>query len=155
MAMTIKGDGIVTGSTAPAFSAYISTASQTFSSSSFTKILCQAEEFDTANAYDNSTNYRFQPTIPGYYQISGAAYINGSATYGTVSIYKNDVEYKRGTAIVHPTGSAMSATVTSVVYLNGTTDYLELAGYAQGTSLSFAGGNTTLTYFNGYLARSA
>lgn len=160
MPMTIKGDGLITGSTAPAFSAYISTATQTLTNNGFTKLLCQAEEFDTASAYDNATNYRFQPTIPGYYDIKGCLTATGStATFQIfASIYKNGSEYKRGTApYQYNTGQlTMSSNVSGLVYLNGTTDYVELYGYASGTgTMSAVGNSVAYTYFQGYLARSA
>jgi hypothetical protein len=139
----------------PAFSAYISTASQSLTSSVFSKVLCQAEEFDTAGAYDNATNYRFQPSVAGYYQLDGSVAFAGSATYATVAIYKNGGEAKRGSAVVHPTGSSMGANVSTLVYLNGSTDYVELWAYAQGTSLSMTGAAAPYTYFQGCLVRPA
>lgn len=160
MPMTIKGDGLITGSTAPAFSAYVSTATQTLTANAFSKILLQAEEYDTTSAYDNTTNYRFQPTIPGYYDIKGCVTATGatSLTQVITSIYKNGTEYKRGggpfqNAVTTPT---MSAGVSALVYLNGTTDYVELWAYASGSgTLSAVGNGVTYTYFQGYLARSA
>ena len=46
----------------PAFSAYQSSA-QTLSSNTVTKIQFQTEEFDTANCFDSTTNYRFTPNV--------------------------------------------------------------------------------------------
>lgn len=160
MTMTIKGDGLITGSTAPAFSAFVSTATQTLTANAFVKVLCQGEEYDTASAYDNATNYRFQPTVPGYYHITGNVTASGSTSLTQViaTIYKNGAEYKRGggpfqSVVTTPT---MSAGVSALVYFNGTTDYVELWAYASGTgTLSAIGNGSTFTYFQGYLARSA
>ena len=70
-APTITGATITVAATAaPAFSAYQSTG-QTLSSSTWTKIQLQTEEFDTASCYDNATNYRFTPNVAGYYQVNG------------------------------------------------------------------------------------
>jgi hypothetical protein len=77
----------------PAFSAYLS-SSQSISSSTFTKVQCNTEEFDTNSNYDNATNYRFTPTVAGYYQISGC--INFSSTTKAeflTTIYKNGSEF--------------------------------------------------------------
>lgn len=160
MPMTLNGNGLVTGSTAPAFSAYVSTATQTLTANAFAKILCQTEEYDTASAYDNTTNYRFQPTIPGYYHITGCVTATAATSLTQVisAIYKNGSEFKRGggpfqNAVTPPT---MSAPVSALVYLNGSTDYVELWGYASGTgTLSAVGNNAAYCYFQGYLARSA
>ena len=52
----------------PAFSAYQSVGT-TANNSTWTKIACNIEEFDTNSYYDNATNYRFTPLIAGYYQV--------------------------------------------------------------------------------------
>ena len=55
----------------PAFSAYQSTA-QSLPQNVITKIQFQTKEFDTANAFDAVTNFRFQPLVAGYYQVTGS-----------------------------------------------------------------------------------
>jgi hypothetical protein len=81
----------------PAFSAYQSVA-QTIPVSIATKMQFQTKEFDTASAFDSTTNYRFQPTVAGYYQINGAANFSaGTSNTVIVFIYKNGAEAKRGT----------------------------------------------------------
>ena len=78
----------------PAFEAKTS-ASQTVSSDTFAKIQCNTEEFDTAGAYDNSTNYRF--TVPsgeaGKYYVYALITANGQTNANTdsanLAIYKN------------------------------------------------------------------
>jgi hypothetical protein len=62
----------------PAFRAY-KTSAQTISSSTFTKVSLQAESFDVTNAFDSTTNYRFQPTVAGYYQANGTIILNRPA----------------------------------------------------------------------------
>lgn len=42
---------------APAFSATRTSSNQSVSSAIWTKVQCQTEEFDTASAYDNATNF--------------------------------------------------------------------------------------------------
>ena len=54
-------NGAVTGHCYPAFQAY-RTSYQSISNSTDTKVQNNVELFDTNNAYDNSTNYRF--TVP-------------------------------------------------------------------------------------------
>ena len=49
---------------APAFSAYRLT-DQSVTGSTWTKVQLGTEEFDTANAFDSSTNYRFTPQVAG------------------------------------------------------------------------------------------
>ena len=65
---------------APAFSATRTSTNQSFTSAVWTKVECQTEEFDTASAYDNATNFRFTPQVAGYYQVSGTLYFTARAT---------------------------------------------------------------------------
>ena len=139
----------------PAFSAYQS-VSQTISNSTWTKISMPNELFDTASAFDSTTNYRFQPTVAGYYQLNGQFNTTGASTgYIQVGIYKNGAQYSTGsTAPINTSVGGMG--ITSVlVYLNGSTDYVELyawqnSGGPLGT-LQLVGANS----LNGFLARSA
>jgi hypothetical protein len=108
----------------PAFSATAGT-SQSISSSTWTKIQFATEQFDTNNNFDNATNYRFTPTISGYYLITLAAG-HGSASNNVLgSIYKNGSSYQQGQ------GNATSATydpcvnISCVIYFNGSSDYVE------------------------------
>lgn len=132
----------------PAFSAYQSSA-QAISALTWTKVQFQTKEFDTATAFDNTTNYRFQPTVAGYYQVNGV--VNGSAAAQmAASVYKNGAIFKTGNNLA---ASASSACVSALIYLNGTTDYVELWFYT-GTAqnLSALANNT---YFQASLARPA
>jgi len=118
----------------PAFSAYAN-AVQTVSVNTFTKIVFQVEDFDTASAFDNATNYRFLPTVAGYYQVNGLLWLNGTVTtnQGIVALFKN------GSIIARLIDSNPSTTLSAngitgfgnsmLIYLNGSTDYIELYGY--------------------------
>ena len=52
----------------PAFQAYRS-STQTISGSTWTKVQFNTEIYDTDSDYDNSTNYRFTPTVAGKYYV--------------------------------------------------------------------------------------
>jgi hypothetical protein len=136
----------------PAFSAYLS-SNQSITTSTRTKVQFNTEVFDTANCYDNTTNYRFTPTVAGYYQIS--ACVNAGSTISQtrfiMMLYKNGDEFYR---FQDSNGSIVYATSGSgLVYCNGTTDYLEVYCQVNGTSPSFSG-NPLLTWFNGSLVRA-
>lgn len=140
----------------PAFSAYLNTATQALSNGAFTKIAINTEEFDTNNNFDSTTNYRFTPTVAGYYQINGCVNINNtSSTRNVCSVFKNGSEYKRGVDLGGIIPSTVGVVVSSLVYLNGSTDYVELYAYCAAASTVASGGNTYATYFNGALVRSA
>jgi hypothetical protein len=129
--------------TGPAFSAYKS-AAQTLSSATFTKITFNLEEYDTNN---NFASDRFTPTVAGYYQVN-AAVNNGTGVQTVASIYKNGSESKAGT-----NSSAFTAVASAIIYMNGSTDYIELYGYfAVGTA---TGSGTNAPFFQACLVRTA
>jgi hypothetical protein len=104
-----------------AFAAYLGGA-QAMPAAAATKILFDTKEYDTAGAFAGS---KFQPAVAGYYQINGAVASAGAHVAAFAMIYKNGAAYKRGTN----NDSAGNATVSTIVHLNGTTDYVELYGY--------------------------
>lgn len=134
----------------PAFSAYQSTGSASLGANTRTKIALQTEEFDTNSNFDSTTNYRFTPTIAGYYQVNGSITANGS-TELVALIYKNGTLYKAGSDIAVSTNYA--SVVSSVLYLNGSTDYIELYAFTASATTTFAG--ISATYLNGFLVRGA
>jgi len=137
----------------PAFSAY-SNANQTISASTATKISFNAEEFDTNLNFDSTTNYRFTPTVAGYYQLNFSAQFSYStATRVNIQIYKNGAFYKRVTDVNVAVSSIAGG---AVVYFNGSTDYVEIYGYLTGTgTITINGGTSDVTWFNGAMVRSA
>jgi hypothetical protein len=133
----------------PAFSASLGSG-QNISNATFNKITCNTEEFDTNNAYDNATNYRFTPQVAGYYQVSGEVQYGALITNNLVVIYKNGVEHRRGTQ----TG-AFGVNVSALVYLNGTTDYIELFCFQlSGVTQPLLAGASN-TYFQAVMVRGA
>jgi hypothetical protein len=154
--MTITSTGVTTQVGAPAFSAYQSSSQTGISNASNTKLLFQTEEFDTNNNFASST---FTPTIAGYYQINAACYINATATItnALIQVNKNGVSYKLGGYASLSTGVAETGvTVNTLVYCNGTTDYLDVFLFWAGPSGTVST-NATInrTYFNGSMVRSA
>lgn len=146
-------------STGPTFYAYPN-AVQSVSNATPTKVVLQAERYDTNNNFDSSTNYRFTPTVAGYYYITGtiavASLVNN--TGALVILYRNGSSWALSTtlssSVITPT-----ATVSSLMYMNGSTDYVELYAYQNsGSSVNlniatFA--NSDSTYFCGALVRAA
>jgi hypothetical protein len=139
----------------PAFSANTVTA-QSFSNSTFTKVQFNVETFDTNSNYDPTTNYRFTPTVAGYYQINGNISFAGSAVgFVMVAIYKNGVKIAGGSGIINNTSIGGMATASSVISLNGSTDYVEFyAWQGSGGALVFQTGSGDNT-FSGAMIRSA
>jgi hypothetical protein len=140
----------------PAFSAYISSG-QSVSSGTWTKIQYQTKVFDTASAFDNTTNYRFQPTIAGYYQVTGAvcfAGITSASTWGTIQIYKTGQQYQYGPNL-SGTGNGLQLLVSGLLYLNGSTDYVEIYAFQTQGSSQTTQNQSNSGFFQAALVRSA
>ena len=135
----------------PAFSAY-NTSNQTISSGTWTKVQLPTKLFDTNSNFDNATNYRFTPTVGGYYQLNAVVSTNASTGTALASFYKNGSLYQYGGANYN--GSAQNASLNNtIMYFNGSTDYVELYYYWSGSST--LQGAQTQVWFNGAMVRSA
>lgn len=137
----------------PAFSAN-QTTTVTPSSNTSTKITIDSKSFDTNNNFNSSTN-RFTPTVAGYYQFNGNALIQGATAtnLSDIGIYKNGAGALSGTVFYSAATAytSMQCSVSGLLYMNGTTDYVELFGRVIGTgALSISAG-----VFSGVLVRGA
>ena len=149
-APTITGATITVAATAaPAFSAYKAT-NQSITSATFTKMAMDTEEFDTNSNFDSTTNYRFTPTVAGYYQVTVQL-----TPFTTTSVIQAAM-YKNGALVKLITSFAISsaANLTALISMNGSSDYLEFYGYLTGTTPAMLGGSTA-TYFQASMVRSA
>jgi hypothetical protein len=151
----VTGTAMVSGAM-PAFSVY-STTGQSIGNNTTVKIQLNTEVFDTNNNFDSTTNYRFTPTVAGYYQINGQIALNGSAS-GTarVAIFKNGTNFAEGCSVPNNTITGAEATVSSIIYFNGSTDYVELYCYLfTGAGALTTQNSSAVNYFNGAMVRSA
>lgn len=137
----------------PAFRAYRN-GTQTITSTTFTKVQLNAENFDTNNAFDSTTNYRFQPAQAGYYQINGA--VNSAASSAATRllsfVYKNGAVYAQGGDFNSIPASGGTSNVSTIVYLNGSTDYVELWTFIIAATAAVGGGDV-YTYMDGAFVR--
>jgi len=128
MSMDASGNVSATNiaSVQPSFSARIS-SNQSVSSATYTKMACATEMWDTDSKYDNTTNYRFTPTVPGYYMFSMGCR-GASSTTNAIALYKNGAVYRR--SIVE---GMKYPRLNVLVYTDGD-DYYECYAYTSGTS---------------------
>mgnify|MGYP000317080484 CR=1 FL=1 len=149
LAANVAGNG-------PAFSAYKSAAQTGIVPSTWTKIAFQTEEFDTASAFDNNTNYRFQPLVAGYYQVNWQLDVGGTSMSLVIAdIYKNGSNHKRSCGFAATQAEAY-VNGSALVYLNGSTDYIEVYLYvAAGANATVYGNAVHYSYFQASLARAA
>jgi hypothetical protein len=136
----------------PAFSAYAST-SQSLTSGVDTKVLFDTETFDTNNNFSSS---RFTPTVAGYYQLNTTIRFNGTVpTSYIIYFYKNGSSLGVAFDIITGVGNALIQTISTLVYLNGSTDYMEIYANLTATSPTLGASNANTNYFSGSLVRAA
>ena len=157
-AVSLGGSATVGGDNTPAFSVKRHNATQSISSATNTKVQFNTEVFDTDNAYDSSTNYRF--TVPS--GKSGKYFFNAkiSASGGNANLNRASVMlFKNGsldnkifigfeTNPIRTFSSQISAVMDLAV-----SDYVEVFAYyetANGNSLNIDDGAEGLVQFYGY-----
>ena len=134
----------------PAFSAYLS-ANQTISAATTTKVAFNTETFDTNSCFDNTTNYRFTPTVAGYYQVTLIVGFNtGSAQPG---IFKNGGIYQNGMEQTFNASLGGHSFCACLLYLNGTSDYIE--GYVYLTTGTTITSGSINSSFSAAMVRGA
>ena len=107
--------------------------------------------FDTNSYFDIST-YRYTPLIAGYYVfICTTSVTHASSSFFIVTLYKNGaadttVYYSRTVTSNSQTGSG-----SAIVYMNGTTDYVQSYARSSGAST----GTWNESTFSGFLVRAA
>lgn len=157
---TISSTGLQQNVGAPAFSAYMIGTYQTVSANTYTKVALDGKLFDTNSNYNTST-YRWTPTVAGYYQINaalGVSYLTTVMNGFIVLIYKNGSAYLSTQSRINSLYG--TGYINQLVYMNGSTDYLELWGYSVGgTDPVFQGSQGSPvqynSWFSGVLVRAA
>jgi len=123
-----------TGPTGPVNSGYICQAylstSQVVAAAADT--LVQFIDDLDPNNWWNSSSYRFQPTISGYYLISASVWPSVGATGGNQTNLQIRLNGSTKKAIVHQpvnTVTGNSMTISRILQLNGSTDYVDITYY--------------------------
>lgn len=143
------------GTNTPYFHVYLS-SDQTVSSGGTHKVQFDTEVYDSNNNYDNSSNYRYTPTVAGKYLFySGVVYLGDS---NGLSYHKQGIQLNGSTYIargeVDPRGGSMrqaTAYCQAIQQMNGSSDYVEVYSFvASNTSTSLFESEGRMTYFGGY-----
>lgn len=144
----------------PIFSAYQSTLQGLTGG---TPALCQlqTEEFDPNGCFNNTGStvtlngistpaYAFAPNVAGYYQVFCAyQVVSGAVLYP--NIWKNGSQYRYG---LNTTGANLtSGGFSTLMYLNGTGDYIQFYVYSNSSQNTVVG--ITNTYFQANFVRAA
>ena len=156
VAGTLQSGGAALGN-APAFQAYLN-SSQSISDSTWTKVEFNTEQFDTNSDYDNSSNYRFTPTVAGKYYIYASIKPETGSNDNNIDlvqmkIRRNGVDYSgmQFDFRSDSDGRKFQISASNVMDMNGSSDYAEVYGYLKcGTGTRVFAGGQDNAYFGGY-----
>ena len=146
--------------TGPAFSAFKS-SNQTLAYGTETKVTFDTENFDTNSNFSSSI---FTPTVAGYYQVNILLtyQVTGSRQYSYIAKL-----YKNGSQILAPENTAsqgvscdrLLSVINTIVYMNGTSDYLEVYAvqydFTASASITITSGASSGSQFSASLIRGA
>ena len=115
------------------------------------KIAFEDEIYDPSGIYDLSLS-RFQPTVAGYYRVYGSMIGDPLTTGSTITwrlkLYKNGVQdHIMAWSYAFNTTSTHFLSNSTIVYMNGTSDYVELYAYQNDSNLRYVKG-TAATKFS-------
>jgi hypothetical protein len=119
---------------------------QSITNGSVQKIVFNNEEEDSGSYYDPTTNYRFTPLVAGLYKVTLHVTYTSAVTANSrfmAAIYKNGSQVARGNNSGTTGDSTYPpyVTVTQMVRLNGSTDYIEaFTGHDDTASRDLLGG---------------
>jgi len=172
-ANTITNNLTVTGTfnyprantTMPAFSAYNNIQIQV-PTATVVPLPYSQVEYDTSNCY-NPTNqpmylngiytpaWSWAPNVPGYYQVNATnmIYTSAGATYTLQTILFKQVGIYR--LAYCGMGGAVTSTISTVVFMNGVSDYLSVYGSQNSGIPFYIGSDSRYCSFNGCFLRPA
>ena len=154
-AISITSAGVVTQPAKPMFRVKQS-SDQTISNATATTV--QFNDKTASGAFDigsyfNTSNYRYVPQVAGYYFLASTVTIKSTTPdYVIIFIRKNGATIYRNLGMEsNATNAHVPAHVSGIIYMNGSSDYLDVqvqhnTGSNQNTNSNFEYSN-----FNGYL----
>jgi len=135
LASNVAGNG-------PLIDVYQSSA-QSLTNGSNTLIQLQGKNYDTGTCFNNTSStvtlngistpqYAFAPNVAGYYFVNVAMYqAIGSQTELVVFVYKNGSYFGQTGDVISPASRMANGSI--FVYMNGTSDYIQMYGYSSST----------------------
>ena len=144
--------GVGGGDNTPYFYAHRDGNQTGLSGNAWNTIIFNNETVDSEGSYNTSTG-KFNPQTAGYYQVnvSVTALPSSNITETNLGLFKNtaiDPEYASKLKLSTTVMNQRTATISGLVYLNGTSDYIWTKIYMTGSGQVF--GNKQYTSFAAY-----
>jgi hypothetical protein len=125
-------------------------SAQTVTSSS-DAIVTFVDDFDPQNWFSSN---KFQPNVAGYYSIDTHVWWDAGAVtnnQSNIQLRKNGTTQVAISQNQILTGSGYAQSISTIVYFNGTTDYVEVTAFTGNTTSQNINGAGTGTYFTAAL----
>ncbi|MDB4312106.1 hypothetical protein N9937_01620 [bacterium] len=132
-------------------------SNQSLADTVVTKIELDTVDLDGNSDYDEVTNFRFTPTVAGWYYIGGQAEImdlDDGSTF-ILSVKRNGVVIASTQLFSCRADSDFTAVTGNLVQFNGTTDYVEMFGQQNNGGALNLNGATSDTFMYGHLVAKA
>lgn len=108
-----------------------------------------SEDINIGNAL-NPTNHRFQPSVAGYYALHGQiAMLMTTGSFLQLNINKNGLGATMA-LVIATTNGHYYVPASTVVYMNGTSDYVEMLAHHSKSSTSAIAGQQFATHFTAH-----
>ena len=137
----------------PSFKAYLG-SQQILANNTNTAMVMDTEVFDS-NSFFNTSDYKFTPTIAGYYFIHASLeHSQSTLNYLTAThIYKNGSLALRGAQWNDGSNSNLNHAISGILAFNGSSDYAQVYAYQNsgGNITIYAGSGTS--YFEAFYLR--
>lgn len=127
----------------PCFRGYVTAASHPNDSSINPNL---AQDFDIGGDFLTPAVAKYQPTVAGYYQINASISFANLCVNGYILIKKNGTGNNLGAS----QGNFYQGQAAALVYLNGSTDYVQIFTYQSSGAAMLCD-----VEFTGFLARAA
>lgn len=114
------------------------------------------EGFDPFGWYDTVAS-RFTPKVPGYYKITATAHWAnpGSGTVAAIAVRKNGNAVRADYSHAANAVNGIETCAACVVYLNGTTDYVDAVNFGGATRSVYTDGSSIYTAFEAELVAAS
>ena len=125
-------------------------AAQDIHANGYTRVAIDTVSFDTDGVV-NIANRRIIPNLPGYYIVMGnvRALSVPDGQWVTAAIFKNGELATYGTHVNQGAAGYSSSSASDLIYMNGTTDYLELCAHnSHSSALALCTGYSPHSYIS-------
>lgn len=115
-------------------------------SGAFTKVNFNTVDYNVGGGFDTANKW-FKPSIPGYYMVQGRFVMTVDANKGLAAVLFKNGSHISNDDRYNPTNNSVSVSVSDLVHLNGTSDYVEVYCWHNNAAPGTINGLPVSTYF--------